>query len=437
MTRQFVQCFLSRSRVRFLCASISIAASAAAIPFAASAATRYDDDGALADALEVQRWLLNRGRYNPEADADGFGISNAGYPDYDVCEDSQAPNDFGAGPAAWEPWKARKGPVAPNARLSNALQNHCQDMAETGLFQHASPSATYYPLGSSPSTRIALEGYPNQISGYMENLATRARGSTGGYPSYGGLPQEFYGDLFVDTGIASRGHRKALLNADAREVGLGWTRIQSVDGGFFWTRDYTGQDFGRRVGIHFFTGTVFHDQNGDGEYSEGEGIGGIEVRLFSGATEAAWFDASGPSGGFAVPIADLPDLSPVVVRLVNTTGSDQTLSIPLGTTTLGELTIPAGQGRDIAMFSQPATDENVGFRDAVPIMNTFIGVTGAVAQIAFNALAGVTYDVEAITGLSTGTWTVIDTIIASTETEVCVDSLQAPHRIYRVRMLRD
>ena len=437
MTVQFVKCIHSPSCVRFLCAFVSIATIAAAFPFVATAATRYDDDGALADNLEVQRWRLNRGRYNPEADADGFGLVNAGYPDYDVCEDTQAPNNFGAGPAEWEPWKVRKGPVAPNARLSDALQNHCQDMADTGMFQHASPSATYYPLGSSPSTRIALEGYPNQISGYMENLGTRARGSTGGYPSYGGLPQEFYGDLFVDAGIASRGHRKALLNADAREVGLGWTRIQYIDSGFFWTRDYTGQDFGRRIGIHFFTDTVFHDQNGDGQYGEGEGIGGIEVRLFDGATEAAWFDASGPSGSFAVPIADLPDFGPVTVRLVNTTGFDQTLSIPLGTTTLGEIMIPAGQGRDVAAFTQPATDENVGFRNADPIMNTSISMTGAGAQITFNALAGVTYEVEAIDDLSTGAWTLIDTIVASSETEICIDSLDALYRTYRVRMLKD
>ena len=81
---------------------------------------------------------------------------------------------------------------------------------------------------------------------------------------------------------------------------------------------------------------------GDGRYDEGEGVGGIEVRLFFGATEAAYYDFSGPSGAFTIPIRDLPDGERILVRLVNPGASARSLSIPLGYTmhTHGLITRP-------------------------------------------------------------------------------------------------
>jgi len=401
------------------------------------AAIRYDDDGVLDSRLEVERWFINRVRHNPEAEADWIGMVNAANRSYDTCEDIDGVNDFGSGPAAWDPWIAPKGPVAPNATLSIAAENHCQDMAETGYFQHASPSSTYYPIWTQPWTRHTLEGYSNQISGYMENLATRAVGYSAGYPSQGGTPRQFYLDLFIDAGVASRGHRMSILNANAREIGLGWSRTQYTQSGYYWTRDYTTQDFGRRFGDHFFTGTMFYDADGSGEYDEGEGVGGIDVRLFGPNGESAWYDTSQSSGSFAVPIADLADGSRVTVRLQNSNNESKVLTVPFGYFTLGTMTLAAGEARDIASYFQPGDDRNIGFRNLELIVSSSITPSASSVHISFNSLPGVTYVVEAADGASGGTWMELETIIADTETEICVDDTLQPFRIYRVRIESD
>lgn len=405
--------------------------------FTASGATRYDGDGDLEARLEVQRWLINRGRYDPEADADRMGLVNPLDRDFDVCEDNLGLNDFGAGPDQWEAYVVSRRPVAASAELSVAADKHCRDMGETGIFQHPSPSTNYYLANTQPKARHSAEGYPTDISGSMENLASRGRGTTGGYPSYGGTSPQFYSDLFVDAGVSSRGHRKAILNADAREIGLGWSRINYQSAGFDWTKDYTTQDYGRLIGDHFFTGTLFEDANGNGIYDEGEGVSGIDVRLFQGGVEAAHYDVSGTAGGFAVPIDDLLDGETVEVRLYNPTASDVDLSVPLGYTTTGALVLGAGESREFATFEQPDTDVNVGLRNLEPIVDSEISFWEGSMQVSFNALPGVTYVLEALDASMSTAWQELDVIVADAEEEVCVDTLVAPHRMYRVRLITD
>ena len=410
----------------FVCAGLS-----------SPAATRYEGDGIIDSRLEVERWFINRARHNPEAEADWIGLANAANREYDTCEDIDGGNDFGSSPASWDPWIAPKGPVAPNAAVAVAAENHCLDMAETGLFQHPSPSSTYYPIWTQPWARHTLDGYSNQISGYMENLATRAVGYSAGYPSPGGSPRQFYLDLFIDAGVASRGHCMSILNANAREIGLGWSRVQYTQSGYYWTRDYTTQDFGRRIGNHFFTGTMFQDADGNGEYDEGEGVGGIDVRLIGSNGESAWYDRSQASGSFAVPIADLSDGSRVTVRLLNSNNASRTLTIPLGYRTLGTVTLAAGEARGFASYAQPGDDRNIGFRNLELIVHSTIMPEGSNVRVMFNAMPGVTYVVEAADGASGGFWMELETIIADTETEICVDDTLQQFRIYRVRIESD
>ena len=411
---------------------------------AGEAASRYDADGALTPELEEVRWLINRGRYDPEADADRMGLINAADRDYDACEDSQGTNDFGATSAEWDLWVASKGPLAANAVVLQSAQNHSQDMADTGVFDHPSPSDVYYPIGSSPWDRHVMDGYGNMVGGAVENIATRARGSTGGYPSYGGTPGQFHADLFVDAGIASRGHRQAILNASAREIGLGWERIQyeAIQPPFNflvrWTRDYLTQDFARRLGDTFFTGTVFEDVDNDNVYDAGEGRSGIEVHLYTGAGETTWYDVSGAAGGFAIPIGGIPGGERVTVQLVNPGSVLQVISVPLGYTTTGDFALQAGEARDIGTFVRAASDINVGFRTVEPLVQSRIAVLPDFSvQISFNALPGVTYVVEANESLAAPAWIELDVIVAEEGEETCIDTQQLGLRSYRVRLISD
>lgn len=335
----------------------------------AGAATEYTGDGSVSSRAELQRWYINLARYNPEAEADALGLYNTtpgGHPGYDVCEDSDGANDFGATPAAWAPWTNSLPPLAPNAALSLACAKHCQDMGATGEFSHDSPSSTYYPLGSSPYQRQVAEGYANVISGYYENLATGWKGANIGYPPVGYVSVTIYEDLFIDDGIGSRGHRKAILNSYAREIGLANARLYGYQAPYYTTTDYDAQDYGCRTGQHFFTDTLFCDANANGFYEEGEGVGGVQVHLWDGAQELAWYDRSEPSGSFAVPIADATDGRLITVQFVNPSPAAVTLSLPVGADSFSQLLLGAGATVAYGTFVQPATVRNVGFRDLTP-----------------------------------------------------------------------
>lgn len=408
------------------------------------AATRYDADGDLTAELEEVRWLINRGRYAPEADADRMGLINVANRDYDACEDTLGTNDFGSTPVEWDAWVASKGPLAANVQLSRGGQDHSQDMAETGVFQHLSPSGNYYTNGTPPWGRTETNGYINRISGALENIATRARGSTGGYPAYGGTPGQFHTDLFVDAGISTRGHRQAILNATAREIGLGWETIhyESIQPPFNflvrWTRDYLTQDFARRFGDCYFTGTIFEDVDNDGVYDQGEGRTGIEVRLYTDAGETAWYDASGAAGGFAIPIDDIAAGERVTLELVNPGSGPRVIAAPLGYTTTGAFTLDAGEARAMGTFVQGAGDDNVGFRNIEPtVANRIAILADSSVRVSFNALPGVTYLVEAKDSLGDAAWTELEVILADEEEETCVDTQPMGMRTYRVRLLKD
>ena len=192
----------------------AIALAGLAAPLAA--ATRYDGDGDVPSRLEALRRLINRARYAPEQKADRLSLTNTyagGHPDYDCCEDTSLPNDFGTNATQWALWKASKPPLALNARLSNAASNHSSDMAQTDVLTHYSPSANYYPLNSAPWDRMTAEGYGWGACG--ENVAA-------GTPIWF-TPERAHRTLFVDSTVADRGHRKGILDYSMgyREIGLG------------------------------------------------------------------------------------------------------------------------------------------------------------------------------------------------------------------------
>jgi hypothetical protein len=214
---------------------------------------------------------------------------------------------------------------------------------------------------------------------------------------------------------------------------------------YYWVYDYDTQDFGNESGQHFFTGTVFWDRNYNGHYDEGEGVGGIEVRLWVGATEAPWYDVSQASGSFAVPIREIPDGSFVRVRLVNRTGAARKLTVPAGFGTLGEFFCAKDEVRTYGWFRQPGGAVNVGFRETTPFLWARMA-RSTTNRVSFLALKRCEYVIQSSDDAAHARWQTLATLTATWYGTRHIDDWgqggrpppsQAPQRAYRVLLRRD
>lgn len=404
------------------------------------ASTLYTNDGVLSARSEVQRWLINRARYAPEMEADADGLTNAlagGHPNYDVCEDSDGTNDFGSTTNSWAVWTRSLPPLAPNYRMNRAAENHARDMAETGLFQHYSPSSNYYPLGSSPAQRQAAEGYTNTVVGFYENITEGWQSSSGGYPSFGRTSPDIHADLFVDTSVSNRGHRQAILNANAREIGLGHWRTNYFSAPFYYTDDYDVQDYGRASSNHFFTDTIFFDANTNRVYDEGEGVAGIEVHLWRGTNEAAWYDASSASGNFALPINDLLDGATIEVELRNTNAASVRLTWPLGYLSVGDRSLPAGASWWVGAFTQPNGTTNVGFRACAPHIAQSIALGATNLNLLVDGLRRADYRIDYSDNGPSGAWSPLSSVTGTGDVTSISIGTASSCRVFRVILLHD
>lgn len=165
----------------------------------------------------------------------------------------------------------------------------------------------------------------------------------------------------------------------------------------------------------------------------------IEIRLYNATTEAAWYDVATTSGSFAVPITDLPDRSDITVKLVNKSGANRTLSIPLGFYSIGDVYLTNNETRVLGTYTQPVGATNIGFRNiAMTFSNTTFSVTGGVANMTFDTLNRAQYRVEWTSNLVSGTWTTFTNFTASGYTRTVTDTngTQAV-RFYRAVLQRD
>jgi uncharacterized protein YkwD len=97
-------------------------------------------------------------------------------------------------------------PLAAEARLTAAAQEHARDMLARGFYDHRSPE------GAGPAQRAAAAGYRYRWVG--ENIAK-------------GL---FPADEVVERWMGSSGHRRNLLDRHAAEVGIGVAWGEQRDG---------------------------------------------------------------------------------------------------------------------------------------------------------------------------------------------------------------
>jgi len=94
--------------------------------------------------------------------------------------------------------------------LALAAEDHCSDIGGKGTFVHQGSD------GSQPWDRI--KRYGKWTGSVGENM------SFGNNKKHGG---DFALNLFIDDGVASRGHRKYMLNSDFRYTGIAYCQHHS------------------------------------------------------------------------------------------------------------------------------------------------------------------------------------------------------------------
>jgi hypothetical protein len=329
------------------------------------AQTEYTADGTPGVVEEEIRWHTNRARFDRASENTARGTSYADIP-------------------------ATSGPLAPNDSLSRAARHHSEDMAKKNKFQHETiPGSAYYNASTQPEPwdRFTAEGY-GSYRAVAENISA-------GYPSAEAAYLGWWN---------STGHRVNLGNATYLEIG---------DGNYYWSAstygNYYTMDLGARS-ASFFTDTLFTDANGNGKYTQGEGVNGVKVSLRVNGAAHTSFDVSAAAGSFAVPVSAIARTAAVEVWLTNQRGAVVTLSIPRNYATLESVALAAGEARLVGTISHPGTGVNYGFRNLVKATSPSITMpavtltrSGSTSQLSWTSQTGQQYQPQWSANLTT--WT--------------------------------
>lgn len=219
--------------------------------------------------------LINRARANPSAEAARYGIA------------------LNEGLAAGTISTAPKQPLAINRFLTDGARKHSQWMIDTDTFSHTGSG------GSQPDGRMSAAGY-SFVSPWSwgENIAWRS--FSGGTSPTASLLAQLHQDLFVDTGIADRGHRTNLMSNDFREVGAGFTSGQFQ----MWNAGMLTTDFAKTAGSPFLTGVAYQDTVTDDDfYTPGEGLAGVTITARRRSDNATFSTTTFSSGGYSLALA--------------------------------------------------------------------------------------------------------------------------------------
>ncbi|RWL08643.1 MAG: hypothetical protein EOR45_09805 [Mesorhizobium sp.] len=176
--------------------------------------------------------------------------------------------------------KAGVQPLAFDNDLSEAAEGHSRWMLATDTFSHTGSG------GSSPTQRMKAAGYTLAGSWATgENIAWATTRSPAGYNDE---IQLLHNNL-----MNSSGHRANILNANFREVGLG-----------FEVGDYRGrssgfvtENFAKTGSDLFLTGVAIDDKDGDKFYDPGEGLSGLTITAKS-STGTTFTTKTMAAGGY-------------------------------------------------------------------------------------------------------------------------------------------
>jgi uncharacterized protein YkwD len=217
--------------------------------------------------------LINRARANPAAESASLGI------------------DLNEGLAAGTISANVKQPLAFNPLLVDAARSHSQWMISHNTFAHNEGSVD--PGGQMQAAGYVFAG--NWTWG--QNIAFS--GQTGGAPNVTTTVAQEENDLFIDAGIADRGHRVNLMNDSFREIGVG------VGTGTFqgYNSVLASQDFAATSGNSFLTGVAFTNADQSGFYAVGEGLGGITITATRASDGAVFSTTTWSAGGYSLALA--------------------------------------------------------------------------------------------------------------------------------------
>jgi len=268
------------------------------------------------DLLDIA--LINRARLDPAGEAARYGI------------------DLNEGLAPGTITTVSKQPLAFSGMLVDSATGHSQSMIANDYFAHNDPTD-----GSTPGSRITASGY--SWSTYGENISTR--GTTATLDSTALLPLR-HEDLFVDAGVAGRGHRTNMMSDSFSQIGTGVATgvTTKVFGRSFNTIMLTEDYAAPSAGGQFITGIAYNDTDGNDFYSLGEGRSGIGI-----ATSSDMY-VTGNAGGYSGAIGAGP-------QTVTFSGGDLTGSVSL------EATITAGRNALIDIIGQSTIETSTSVKE--------------------------------------------------------------------------
>ncbi len=223
--------------------------------------------------MDVEQYLVclvNRGRADPAAEAARYHI------------------DLNEGLAGGTISPVPKQPLAIDFQITDAARGHSQWMLDNDLFQHNGPGTL------TPGDRMSLSGYV--FAGdwtWGENIGYR--GTTGPAPDPYVTTGKLQEDLFVDAGIADRGHRIDLMNPAFKQIGAG-----VVSGRFsIYNAVMATQDFAATAGNSFLTGVAYADTVvADQFYTPGEGLAAVTLTARRVSDQAVFSTQSFSTGGY-------------------------------------------------------------------------------------------------------------------------------------------
>jgi serralysin len=223
--------------------------------------------------------LINRGRANPSAEATRWGT------------------DLNEGLAAGTISTTPKQPLAINPYITDAARLHSQWMIDNDEFSHYEGSSF-----DNPESRMRAAGYAFTGTWTLgENIGWS--GSTGSVDVTTRVG-EIHRDLYIDAGIAGRGHRVNVMDNRFREIGGGVVTGVFESGGQPYNAVMLTEDFAKSGTSVFLTGVAYSDGvSNDNFYTPGEGLGGALVRATRASDGAIFQATTWANGGYSLALA--------------------------------------------------------------------------------------------------------------------------------------
>lgn len=250
--------------------------------------------------------LINRARMNPAGEAKRFDI--------DLNEGISGSSKISTAP---------KQVLAGNDKIALAADKHSSWMLAHDVFSHGETKGTSGFTGAGPTDRIKAAGF--QLAGSWttaENIAFSGTTASINSAARTQMIIDQHSDLFIDEGIAGRGHRINILSDKIQEIGIGQKIGVFTSGGNAFNASMVTQDFAKSGNKVFVTGVVYKDKVvQDNFFSVGEQMKNVSVTS-SGAVS----DKTGEGGGY---------------ELLYTAGGNKMVNFALST---GKLTVGLALG---------------------------------------------------------------------------------------------